>query len=206
MDYRGLDKLAKTEGRGALRGRLERLLEQARVARERNESGETPRGLNRSIRGTRYMLGQVVKDKGVEASGNRRDNGSDDVTGHARRMGSTFPSYSNERQDQSAGNNGRIRKFGEGVEMLTPTLCNKVFFYDYEKSATGIAYEMYQGRAVRRDKHGQAIISQDISYAVVGVNEHFQKDYPHLSVVNSYDEAHDSCYAAILQLERRQRM
>lgn len=189
--------MAKTEGYSALRERLDMLLKQAEEASRRNKHGDISVGLRKGIRGTLYMLDRTVSNERRPAVVNGEDNVGGKGNGQiSRRTGSTMPSPGNEPQRQSAEINGRICKFGEGVEMLTPTVCTSKYFFD-ELGARVKAYEIYSGRAVRRDKHGQAIVSNTISYTVIGNDPRFRDGYPHLSNFESHGDANSSCDDAV---------
>ena len=191
MDYKRLDNIAKVEGRDALRERLNRVLGQAEKARERNKSGEISDGLSRGIRGSRYMLDRAVSAEKRPAGGNVNDkNKGQEVFRY--RTSSTLPSPGNECQDQSAEDNSRIRKFGEGVEMLSPGSLGFVHYMNEDRRKAS-AYEVHGGRGVRRDKHGKPIISNTISYVAVAVDDHFRSVSPCLGPFDSISEVFSKC-------------
>ena len=191
VDYKKLDSLAKTEGHNALRDRLDMLLKQAEEASKRNKRGDISVGLRKGIRGTLYMLDRTVSNE-------RR------VTAVNESAPPTLRSAGYEQQSQPAESNGRFRKFGEGAEMLQPTLFGKIHFVNEDRD-TKIAFEIYAGREVRRNKHGEPKISPDVSYMVIGVDSRFQNGEPHLKSYFSHYTAEQWCFNEIDREEEERR-
>lgn len=91
---------------------------------------------------------------------------------------------------------GGIHKFGEGVEMLNPTLCEIVRFTN-ESGRREEAFRICHGQRVERGKEGQPIISPKISFIAIASDDRFKISGLHLELFDSLNSVTSSCFKAV---------